>query len=148
MALAAACSGKHAAGRMQQPCTACSVQQPHANSLFAAGCVAPTAAARQLLPQEHKGRSLPCLPPHTLIRRSKYRLDHLVRVNMAGSDKGYTCVYQTEDDNGARGGGGSVQAGPASLAWERVLVAARGAWVAAAERLSCGQQPVRGGSQS
>jgi hypothetical protein len=32
--------------------------------------------------------------------RSKYYLKHLVRVNMAGSDKGYTCVYQTEDDMG------------------------------------------------
>ncbi|GBF95889.1 hypothetical protein Rsub_08480 [Raphidocelis subcapitata] len=32
--------------------------------------------------------------------RSKYYLKHLVRVNMAGSDKGYSCVYQTEDDMG------------------------------------------------
>ena len=33
-------------------------------------------------------------------RRAKYRLQHLVRVNMAGSDKGFSCVYQTEDEKG------------------------------------------------
>ncbi|KAI8463398.1 MAG: FAE1/Type III polyketide synthase-like protein-domain-containing protein [Monoraphidium minutum] len=32
--------------------------------------------------------------------RAKYQLRNLVRVNMAGSDKGYSCVYQTEDENG------------------------------------------------
>jgi hypothetical protein len=27
-------------------------------------------------------------------------LEHLVRVNLAGQDKAYRCVYQEEDENG------------------------------------------------
>lgn len=33
-------------------------------------------------------------------RRSKYQLKHLVRVNLAGSDEGFNCVYQTNDEYG------------------------------------------------
>jgi hypothetical protein len=33
-------------------------------------------------------------------RRAKYTLEHLVRVNLAGQDKAYRCVYQLEDENG------------------------------------------------
>ncbi|KAF8055276.1 KCS1 [Scenedesmus sp. PABB004] len=35
--------------------------------------------------------------------RSKYELAHLVRVNLAGQDKAYRCVYQEEDENGDLG---------------------------------------------
>jgi hypothetical protein len=35
-------------------------------------------------------------------RRAKYELEHLVRVNLAGQDRAYRCVYQMEDDNGER----------------------------------------------
>jgi hypothetical protein len=44
--------------------------------------------------------------------RAKYSLQHLVRVNLAGQDRAYRCVYQLEDDNGehprAAGGGGGA----------------------------------------
>ena len=43
---------------------------------------------------------LPPPNPNRIIRRAKYRLRHLVRVNMAGSDTGFSCVYQTEDEKG------------------------------------------------
>jgi hypothetical protein len=33
-------------------------------------------------------------------RRAKYSLQHLVRVNLAGQDRAYRCVYQLEDENG------------------------------------------------
>jgi hypothetical protein len=33
-------------------------------------------------------------------RRAKYELQHLVRVNLAGQDRAYRCVYQLEDENG------------------------------------------------
>lgn len=36
-------------------------------------------------------------------RRAKYSLQHLVRVNLAGQDRAYRCVYQLEDDNGELG---------------------------------------------
>eukprot|EP00775_Hariotina_reticulata_P001695 gene1695-2040_t len=35
--------------------------------------------------------------------RAKYELRHLVRVNLAGQDTAYRCVYQMEDDNGELG---------------------------------------------
>lgn len=38
-------------------------------------------------------------------RRSKYELQHLVRVNLAGQDRAYRCVYQLEDENGEQAGG-------------------------------------------
>jgi hypothetical protein len=42
--------------------------------------------------------------------RAKYSLQHLVRVNLAGQDRAYRCVYQLEDDNGEhpRAAGGWV----------------------------------------
>uniref|UniRef100_A0A383VBC9 3-ketoacyl-CoA synthase n=1 Tax=Tetradesmus obliquus TaxID=3088 RepID=A0A383VBC9_TETOB len=39
----------------------------------------------------------------TEARRAKYELQHLVRVNLAGQDRAYRCVYQLEDENGDLG---------------------------------------------
>eukprot|EP00879_Flechtneria_rotunda_P008746 GHRR01009160.1.p1 GENE.GHRR01009160.1~~GHRR01009160.1.p1 ORF type:complete len:292 (+),score=90.74 GHRR01009160.1:2046-2921(+) len=39
----------------------------------------------------------------TEARRAKYELAHLVRVNLAGQDRAYRCVYQLEDENGELG---------------------------------------------
>eukprot|EP00878_Enallax_costatus_P009912 GHUV01010349.1.p1 GENE.GHUV01010349.1~~GHUV01010349.1.p1 ORF type:complete len:507 (+),score=77.65 GHUV01010349.1:205-1725(+) len=36
-------------------------------------------------------------------KRAKYELAHLVRVNLAGQDRAYRCVYQMEDENGDLG---------------------------------------------
>lgn len=37
---------------------------------------------------------------YSACRRAKYELQHLVRVNLAGQDRAYRCVYQLEDENG------------------------------------------------
>ncbi|KIZ04826.1 3-ketoacyl-CoA synthase 9 [Monoraphidium neglectum] len=36
-------------------------------------------------------------------RRSKYRLDHVLRTNLASNDAAFNCVYETEDEEGHRG---------------------------------------------
>jgi len=38
-----------------------------------------------------------------LRRRAKYRLQHVVRTNLAASDAAYQCVFETEDEAGIRG---------------------------------------------
>jgi hypothetical protein len=61
-------------------------------------------------PNTHSPNPVWCCPPplHTPThphthRRAKYSLEHLVRVNLAGQDKAYRCVYQEEDENGEQG---------------------------------------------
>ena len=36
-------------------------------------------------------------------RRAKYRLEHVVRTNLAANDAAFNCVYETEDEEGHRG---------------------------------------------
>jgi 3-ketoacyl-CoA synthase len=36
-------------------------------------------------------------------RRAKYRLQHVLRTNLASNDAAYNCVYETEDEEGHRG---------------------------------------------
>jgi hypothetical protein len=50
----------------------------------------------------------PSYPPHPLPTpaprsRAKYRLEHVLRTNLASNDAAYNCVYETEDEEGHRG---------------------------------------------
>jgi len=73
-------------------CFLCNTSGKHLLSLSSHLCVPQPPA-----PSTHK----PMTPhPTTARSRAKYQLRHLVRVNMAGKDAGYGCVYQTEDDSG------------------------------------------------
>jgi hypothetical protein len=55
----------------------------------------------------HDIRALACLC--VPCSRAKYSLQHLVRVNLAGQDRAYRCVYQLEDDNGEHRGDARVR---------------------------------------
>lgn len=46
---------------------------------------------------------LPLLPLLPLARRSKYRLDCVVRTTLSGDDTSYNCVMEMEDGVGHRG---------------------------------------------
>lgn len=54
----------------------------------------------QAPPPPPKNLPTPKQQQQTICRRAKYTLEHLVRVNLAGQDRAYRCVYQLEDENG------------------------------------------------
>jgi hypothetical protein len=85
--------GRTATGAARMRCsTSCASTPPQ--------CLSPTHAAAHyhalVMPHTHTHTYA-----HTPYRRAKYELQHLVRVNLAGQDTAYRCVYQMEDENGA-----------------------------------------------